>query len=126
MLYDSLVVVAIWLVTLFPLVAASNEWVGGATVQSLLFVELFAFFAFFWVARGQTLGMLAWRLQLVSIDTPRPGAGITPRQALLRFIGAIASIASLGIGYVWILFDKENRAWPDLLSHTRMLHVPKA
>jgi uncharacterized RDD family membrane protein YckC len=63
--YDALLVTAMWLVTLFPLVAVSNNAVGGATVQSLLFIELFAFFACFWVARGQTHGMLAWQLQLV-------------------------------------------------------------
>jgi uncharacterized RDD family membrane protein YckC len=123
-LYDTLVVIALWLVTLFPLVAVSNDSVGGATVQSLLFVEAFAFFAYFWVARGQTLGMLAWRLQLVSTQPPYSDSGITLKQALLRFVGGLASLATLGLGHLWILFDGEKRAWPDMFSHTRVLHIP--
>jgi len=121
MVYDALLVLAMWLATLFPLVAFNNDSVGGATVQSLLFVELFAFFAYFWVARGQTLGMLAWRLQLVSLE---PDGRVTLKQALLRFIGALASLATLGLGYLWLLMDKERRAWPDLLSGTRILYLP--
>ena len=72
LVYDTLLVIAMWLVTLFPMVAASNDSVVGAGVQSILFVELFAFFAYFWVARGQTLGMLAWGLQLISVDPRNP------------------------------------------------------
>ena len=58
MLYDVLLVLAIWLFTLFPFVAAANDAVAGAAMQSLLFVEMFSFFAYFWVARGQTLVVL--------------------------------------------------------------------
>ncbi len=125
MVYDTLLVLAMWLVTLFPLVALSNASVSGAAVQSLLFVELFAFFAYFWVARGQTLGMLVWRVHLVSATESGAGCKITPKQALLRFVGALASFLTLGLGYLWILVDARRRAWPDLLSQTRVLYVPK-
>ena len=45
MLYDALLVLALWLFTLFPLVAIANAAVAGAAVQSLVFVEMFAFYA---------------------------------------------------------------------------------
>ncbi|MFP6835912.1 MAG: RDD family protein [Pseudomonadales bacterium] len=125
MLYDALLVLAMWLATLFPMVALSNNSVNGATVQSVLFVELFAFFAYFWVARGQTLGMLAWRVRLVSVDGTESKSKITLKQAQLRFVGALASFLTLGVGYLWILVDAKGRAWPDLLSKTRMLYVPR-
>ena len=117
MLYDALLIVALWLVTLFPIVAFANDAVAGAVVQSLLFVEMFGFFAYFWVARGQTLGMLAWRLHVVSVD----GGSITLRQALLRFVGGLLSVISLGLGFVWQLFDAHRRNWPDLVSGTRII-----
>jgi len=120
MVYDALLVVGMWLFTLFPLVAATNDAVSGATIQSLLFVELFAFFAFFWVARGQTLGMLAWRLHLESASST-----ITLKQALLRFIGALLGAATLGLGYLWMFVDADKRTWPDLFSDTRVIYVPK-
>ncbi|HEY5680711.1 MAG TPA: RDD family protein [Pseudomonadales bacterium] len=122
MCYDALLVVALWLVTLFPIVALSNSAVTGATVRSLLFIELFVFFAYFWVSRGQTLGMLAWRLRLVPAA---PGEPVTLRQALLRFIGALAAFATLGLGYLWMYIDPERRTWPDMLSGTRVIHEPR-
>ena len=121
MLYDALLVLALWLFTLFPLVAIANRAIAGPLVQSLLFVEMFAFYAYFWVARGQTLGMLAWHLDLLRAD----GGKITPRQALLRFVGGMLSVATLGLGFLWQLFDAHRRSWPDLISDTRILHRPR-
>jgi uncharacterized RDD family membrane protein YckC len=121
MLYDVLLVLAIWLFTLFPFVAAANDAVAGAAMQSLLFVEMFSFFAYFWVARGQTLGMLAWRLHVVTVD----GHPITLKQALLRFIGGLLAVITLGLGFAWQLFDAHRRSWPDLISGTRIIYQPK-
>ena len=121
MLYDGFIVLAIWMVTLLPLVAISDGPVFGPLIQSLLFIEMFAFFAWSWVARGQTVGMLAWRLH---VETTR-GQPLRLHHALLRFIGASLAIASLGLGYLWAWFNPERRAWPDLLSGTRMRHSPK-
>lgn len=124
MIYDGLLVVAMWLASLFPLVALSDDAVTGATVQSLLFLEMFVFFAYFWVARGQTLGMLAWRLHLESVAVRGQATRLTLRQALLRFVGALLAFASLGIGYLWMLWDAQRRAWPDMLSASRVVYHP--
>ncbi len=121
MLYDTLLVLALWMFTLFPMVAISNDAVYGATVRSVLFIELYAFFAYFWVRRGQTLGMLAWRLEVQSVD----GSPLTLTQATWRFFGALVSFACLGVGYLWVLFDRERRSWSDLLSSSRVLYRPK-
>jgi uncharacterized RDD family membrane protein YckC len=121
MIYDALLVLALWMFTLFPMVAVSNDMVYGPVVRSVLFLELYGFFAYFWVWRGQTLGMLAWRLQVVS-DV---GRTLTLTQATLRFIGAIASFATLGLGYLWMYLDPERRTWPDRLSSSRILVAAK-
>ena len=121
MVYDGLLIIALWMVTLFVLVVINNAAVVGIGVQSLWFLETFAFFAYFWMFRGQTLGMLAWGLTIVSTG----GYRITMTQVILRFVCAIASFACLGLGYLWILFDPLNRAWPDLLSDTRILYKPR-
>ena len=88
MVYDGLIVLALWLVTLFVLVAALNHAVMGPFVQSLFFIEAFLFFTFFWTRRGQTVGMLAWGLHVETAD----GGAVRPGHALLRFIGALASL----------------------------------
>lgn len=122
MIYDALLVLALWMFTLFPIVAAAGDAVAGPLVRALLFLELYAFFVFFWLRRGQTLGMLAWRLEL---ENDRPGP-LTLSQATLRFIGGALSIAALGLGYLWILVDPERRSWSDRLSASRVRHVPRA
>jgi len=119
MIYDGMLVLALWLATLFPMVALSNQAVYGAVVQTLLFLELYAFFVFFWLYRGQTLGMLAWKLAVRSDD----GGPLTLRQATLRFFGGMLSLACAGLGYLWILVDRENRSWSDLLSGSRIVRT---
>ena len=119
MLYDALVVLAIWIATVVALVTLVGDAVVGAWVQSLLFVELYAFFAFFWCRRGQTLGMLAWRLRL------RSAGGFTPGQALRRFAAGLASFAALGLGFFWMWFDKDRLAWPDRFSRSVVVREPK-
>ena len=122
MVYDGLLVLALWMITLLAMVIANaGEAVFGALVQSALFLEAFVFFAWFWSRAGQTAGMRAWRLYLVSND----GGRITLHQATVRFFGAMISLAALGLGYWWALFDRENRTWPDLLSGSRVIHRPQ-
>lgn len=120
--YDALLVIALVMVTLFFLTGLNRfEAVQGPWVNSILFLEIYAFFAFFWVRRGQTLGMLAWRMQVRSMG----GGPITLTQATLRFIGALLSFAALGLGYLWILVDRQRRSWSDLLSGSRIVVLPK-
>jgi len=122
MLYDTLLMLAIWMATLFPMVAVTNGTVFGAPVQTVLFLELYGFFAYFWLARGQTAGMLAWRLALRSAD----GGPISLRQVTVRFFGAMLCFLSLGLGYLWILFDRRRRSWSDMLSGTEVVTLPKS
>lgn len=122
MLYDSMLILAIWMMTLFPMVALTNEAATGSAVRSLLFFELVAFFVFFWYFRGQTLGMLAWRLELRSAT----GHAITPLQLVIRVFAAGLSFACLGLGYLWILFDPQRRSWSDIISQTKIVYAPDA
>ena len=133
MLYDGLLVLAIWIVIaalhlavvrLVLGVPPEQVGVGAAQVLSLrllMALGAFAFFAFFWTRGGMTLGMQSWRLRVQTLD----GCSITAFQALQRFLVATISLAAFGLGYLWILFDDEKRSWPDIVSHTRVVVLPK-
>ena len=133
MLYDAFLVAAIWLLVaglhllvVRHLIGLPAEQVGqgAAQVASLRFGMLasaFAFFAFFWCRGGMTLGMQAWRLRVQTLD----GCTITLRQAMVRYLVAWLSVATLGLGYLWVLFDAERRSWPDIASGTRVVVLPK-
>ena len=121
MLYDGFLILALWLVTLLIMVIFNRgDAVFGAVVQSILFLELFMFFTYFWIADGQTIGMKAWRLRLVMNSGRRPSLN----QVTVRFIAACISFAALGLGYWWVFIDKRNRAWPDMLSDSRIIYEP--
>jgi uncharacterized RDD family membrane protein YckC len=79
------------------------------------------FFIWFWTHGGQTLGMRAWRLKVVGVD----GGPIGWRAAVVRCFGAILSWSALGLGYLWILVDREKLAWHDRMSATRLSLIPK-
>ena len=120
MAYDALVVLGMWVLTVVALVRITGDAVVGAWVQSVLFLELYALLAYCWCKRGQTLGMLAWRLRLVSCAPRPPGteACVTPAQALRRFAAGLASFAALGLGFCWMWFDRERKSWPDRFSRS--------
>ncbi|MEM6709327.1 MAG: RDD family protein [Pseudomonadota bacterium] len=118
MLYDFLPVAGIWLLTSFVLVLANGRAIGGAPYQTLLFLELFAYFGLSWVYRGQTLGMLAWRLRVEPVP-------LRFAQAALRLLGGTLGLACFGLGYLWILIDRQNRSWADLLSGSRIEYDPQ-
>ena len=90
-------------------------------LQFYLLGVCFAFYGWFWVHGGQTLGLRAWRLRVVRHDR----APITWRHAALRFASAILSWAALGLGFLWIYIDPQCRAWHDRLSGTRVVLEPR-
>ena len=129
MLYDSLLVIAL----LFIVTALFLPFTGGEAItpdrsvavervyQSVLLLVVVLFFCLFWTWRGQTLGMLAWRLRVERSD----GTLLTWRDALLRLGGACVSLAALGLGYFWIWIDRDRLAWHDRWSGTRVVVTPK-
>ncbi|MFG0380863.1 RDD family protein [Pseudomonas sp. zbq_18] len=94
---------------------------GDPLLSTLLVMTLFAFFAKFWTHNGQTLGMQVWGLRIQNAD----GSAISLWQALLRFVVAIGSWLCLGLGFVWVLWDKNKRSWHDIYSDSRVVQLPK-
>jgi uncharacterized RDD family membrane protein YckC len=122
-LYDWLLVLSLMMLTSVPLVAPSNEAITpGNPLYRLALVALAAtFFAGFWSRTGQTLGMRAWRLQLTRTD----GSAVSFSQGLLRFACACVAAAPAGLGFVWVLFSKDDLSWHDRWSDTRLRVLPK-
>jgi uncharacterized RDD family membrane protein YckC len=94
---------------------------GDPLLSTVLFMSLFGFFAKFWTHNGQTLGMQVWGLRIQNKD----GTAITLWQAMLRFLVAIGSWLLLGLGYLWVIWDKEKRTWHDMYSESQVVHLPK-
>lgn len=74
----------------------------------------FSFYGWFWTHGGQTLGLKAWKLKVVS----NGNAPIKWSQAFIRFIVSPLSWGFFGLGIVWVFVDKQNRTWHDIASKT--------
>lgn len=120
--YDCLLIGALLMVITGVFVALNhNEIVSGPVFQSVLFLATFTFYTFFWRRGGQTLGMRSWRIKLISLT----GQPVSLSQCLLRFMVALLSGGLLGLGWIWMLFDRQKRTWHDRVSQTQLVHIPK-
>ena len=81
-----------------------------------LAVVSFFFYGWFWTHGGQTLGLRAWKIKVLTLDK-KP---ISWQQAFLRFATASVSWGFFGLGYLWVLVDKNRRSWHDRLSSTAL------
>lgn len=90
-------------------------------LASLLLIGVFAFFAKFWTHNGQTLGMQVWGVRIQNKD----GSAIDLWQALLRFFIAIGSWLCGGLGFLWMLWDKDQLTWHDRYSESVVVQLPK-
>ncbi len=68
---------------------------------------------------GQTLGKMLMGVCVVSAD----GGKITVGVAFLRAIGFLISAVPFGLGLLWVLADRQGRAWHDYLAMTRVIRV---
>lgn len=149
LVYDGLLLAAVLFfgtLVLLPLTGGqaitpqdSGAWEYGYRAWIALLVA--GFFGVSWTRRGQTLGMMSWKIRLVADD------GLPPRwpRALLRLaIGAVPVVAGLtslfafGGGttvprdwaalllipavanYLWMGFDAEARTLQDKLTGCRV------
>jgi uncharacterized RDD family membrane protein YckC len=65
--------------------------------------------------------MRAWRLRIIN----REGGAITWRQSAKRYFAAFLSWGVVGLGFLWILFDREHCSWHDRLSETYLVLTEK-
>ncbi len=135
MFYDAILVLAVWFVTTMAylllkgmvygaeamkVMAESERGLADPLLSTCLFLSTFYFFAYFWTRIGQTLGMQVWRIRIQNPD----GFKVNWSQSLLRFFTAMASAACFGLGYLWMLWDRDRLTWPDRASMTRVYYIP--
>ncbi|MBX2836941.1 MAG: RDD family protein [Gammaproteobacteria bacterium] len=114
-LYDGLLLIAIF----FVITAIAVGLNGGEAITHPFYVLAmypiaFVFYCWCWQRGGQTLGMQAWRLQLISEQTTK----ITFVQCLIRFfLGSILFFFT----YIGAFFDAKNRPIHDQLSRTKIV-----
>ena len=124
-LYDIFLLVAV----LFVATALLLPFTTGEAVsdQQLIIYRIylviisFFFYGWFWTHGGQTLGLRAWKLTVLTQDKKT----LNWSQALVRFVTASVSLSFFGLGYLWVLIDKDRLGWHDHLSKTAVFYNPQ-
>jgi uncharacterized RDD family membrane protein YckC len=116
-IYDSLLLLALFFFATAILLPFNG---GKAFTQQQIFYPCYllgvsyCFFGWFWTHGGQTLGLKAWKIKVLT-ERYEP---ISWRQAFIRFIISPFSFGLFGFGFLWILIDKNQRSWHDIVSKT--------
>ncbi len=151
--YDLLLVIALAVVATFAMlpltrgeaILTSTQGVVAYVYRALLLGIVFGYFGWCWTRTGQTLGMKAWRLQLVSEIGGHVGwAGAAWRfllgagilvlavagawymkhaQSLAATAGSAALALPLMLDFAWILLGREGRSLVDAAGRTRVLRL---
>ena len=95
-----------------------EQWVWVVLLSFIPFVPLLFFVLWAW--RGQSVGMMAVRIEV----TDRDGEPLSLVRALLRTLVWPLSMFPLGIGASPALFDEERRTLHDMLAGTVVLELP--
>ena len=98
----------------------SGQSLGGPVFYLALLLTIFSFFSYFWTRKGQTLGMQAWRLQVLNSN----GQLITLKQSFLRFVVAVPSVLLGFAGMLWVLWSNNNKSWQDHASNSQTYYRP--
>lgn len=89
----------------------------GLLFQVGWLLSIFAFFCYFWMRGGQTTGMRAWRVQIVSVDGTAPSLS----QCIVRFL-----LAALGWAFFFTcFFHPQQQMLHDCWSNTQLILVDK-
>ena len=100
-IYDSFLVLAIWMIstTLLVAVLTDGEELAGPVYQIFLYVEIGIFYSYFWRFKGQPLGMQVWKICTVD----RENQPLSLRKCLVRFFYATIFLIPLGLGFLSLI-----------------------
>jgi uncharacterized RDD family membrane protein YckC len=118
LLYDTIAVATVlYAVAFIPVLTVGAALNDGPSWFRLYLAAVT--FGYFWVSwrRGRTLGMQAWKIEIVTGNAERPSLAA----CVLRFCAASVSAAALGLGYLAALVDPGGRTWHDRISGTQLV-----
>src|SRR5207302_7401642 len=105
-------------------IAVVNDWSSKrleATINRLIQVVVVSvWLCYYGIMQsnwGRTLGQRTLGLRVVGPDGGPPGFG----RVLIREMAKSISSFAFFIGYLWVLWEPQGRAWHDLIAGTRIV-----
>jgi len=96
-----------------------SSWLSIPLLPLALFLLMVkgSYFCVFTALGGQTVGKMATGIRVVGENN----RSVEPARALQRTLAALASVATVGIGFAPVLFAGDRRALHDRVAGTRVV-----
>jgi len=101
----------------------AEQAIHGFWDVMLTYVLPFIATIWFWLRFMGTPGKMAVRLKVVDAST---GDKMSTGQAIGRYFSYILAVLPLGLGLLWIGFDKRKQGWHDKLAGTVVIRDGEA
>jgi uncharacterized RDD family membrane protein YckC len=85
-------------------------------------IALATYGAILWKLKGATVGDIIFGLKVVRVD----GAPMEWVTVIVRALACFFSIVVVGLGFIWIAFDREKQGWHDKIAGTVVVRHPKS
>lgn len=127
--WASIIDTALLMLVIFPLVVTVYGWnyfdtdaafIRGPADFLISWLMPAAAVVLFWLYRRATPGKMAIDATIVDATT---GAAITPRQALIRYLGYFVAGLPLALGLIWVAFDPRKQGWHDKMAGTVVIRL---
>jgi len=82
----------------------------------------FAITVWLWLKIGATPGKMLLGLRVVDAQT---GDNISTVQAIGRYLAYFPAMIVLGLGIIWVAFDKKKQGWHDKMAGTAVIRAIK-
>lgn len=100
--------------------------VSGATIWLFSMISLVfligstIYYIASWATTGQTVGKMSMSIKIIRTDS----SPLDLRCAVIRFLGSILTISSLGIGFIILAFDSRKQSLHDRIADTYVVKLP--
>ena len=121
-IYELLLLIALWMLCTWVFVSVLGDATQGSKryfLQFFMWLVTGAYFVWCWHKSGQTLATKTWKIRLVN----QQNSTLSIKQCCIRYALASASILACGLGYIWILMDKDSLFLHDRLLKTRFVQL---
>lgn len=123
--YDALLLTAVLFFATLPLISIPENLQSIPLIEAMkafwYLLVSYIYFAGFWLKGGQTPGMKPWKIILVDMQ----GGNVNKKQVSVRFFSAILSWSLAGLGFLWMIVDRNHYSLHDHLSKSRLVMVEK-
>ncbi len=108
---------------LFPTMGGGIQYILGLLSLGVVGFLLYIIYnLLFWALTGQTPGKALLGLRIVG----KNGQQVKPIRGMLRLVGYLLGIFSLGLGFLWILLSDRRQGWHDIIAGTYVIYTWEA